>query len=132
MKKIISALIFGVLSAFTLFAQPKNTIVFENNIYDFGTIQIAEKPYTKTFTFTNAGLLPLQVQIVTTPCSCTSVTWTKEELQPGEKGEITVSLHTTVATDDLSFTFYVYSNGIPNPAAVKITAKVTEPKKKSR
>ena len=130
MKRILLTLALVLVPAAALLAQPKQTIVFEKNVHDFGTVVVSEKPYTATFTFKNAGLLPLQIQLVSTPCSCTTVSWTKEELEPGETGEVTVTYTAASPSDNISMAFFVYSNGIPNPAAVSIKAKVKAPKKK--
>ena len=124
MKRFLLTLAIALVSAFSLLAQPKQTIVFENNTHSLGTVQVRENPYIAVFSFKNAGLLPLQLQLVTTPCTCTSVEWTKEALEPGETGEVTVTFHAEAPNEDLSLVFYVYSNGIPNPAAISVKGKV--------
>ena len=130
MKRLLLSLAFVLISAATLLAQPKQTIVFEKNTHDLGTIVVSEKVYKVVFPFKNAGLLPLQIQLVTTPCTCTTSAWTKETLEPGESGEVTVTYVANGPVDNLSLVFYVYSNGIPNPAAVVLKGKVKESKKK--
>ena len=120
-----------LVAVFSLHAQPKQTIVFDKNTHDLGTIVVSEKIYTVVYPFKNTGLLPLQVQIVSTPCVCTTANWTKDELQPGESGEVTITYQANGPVDNLSLVFYVYSNGIPNPAAVILKGKVKESKKKS-
>ena len=120
MKRLIAAFIIITVSALSLAAQPKKTIVFDQNIHDLGTIQVSEKVYTIVFPFKNAGLLPLQIQVVSTPCVCTTASWPKEEIAPGETGELTITYQANGPNDSLSLAFYVYSNGIPNPAVVRI------------
>jgi hypothetical protein len=131
MKRIFLLFAMVFVATISLLAQPKQTIVFENNTHDLGTIVVSEKVYTVVYPFKNAGLLPLQIQIVSTPCVCTTASWTKDELQPGESGEITITYQANGPIDNLSLAFYVYSNGIPNPAALILKGKVKESKKKS-
>ena len=130
MKRFLLSVALVLASAVCLLAQPKQTIVFENNTQDLGTIVVSEKVHTLVYSFKNAGLLPLQIQLVTTPCVCTTTSWPKEEIQPGESGEITVTYQANGPVDNLSLAFYVYSNGIPNPAAIILKGKVKESKKK--
>lgn len=130
MKRFLLSLVLVLVSAATLLAQPKQTIVFEKNTHDLGTIVVSEKVYTVVFPFKNTGLLPLQLQFVSTPCTCTTVSWTKDELEPGATGEVTVTYQANGPVDNLSLVFYVYSNGIPNPAAIVLKGKVKESKKK--
>lgn len=127
-KTLFLSLLLALLASATVLAQPKKTIVFENLTHDFGTIEVSEEPYTAVFSFKNAGLLPLQVQVVSTPCVCTSASWTKEEIAPGESGEVTVTYKAEGPLERMSFVFYVYSNGIPNPIGVSIKGKVVKKK----
>ena len=130
MKRFLLSLALVLVSAVALLAQPKQTIVFEKNTHDLGTIVVSENVYTVVFPFKNTGFLPLQLQLVSTPCTCTTAFWTKEELEPGATGEVTVTFQANGPVDNLSMVFYVYSNGIPNPAALILKGKVKEAKKK--
>lgn len=130
MKRFLLSLALVLVSAAALLGQPKQTIVFEKNTHDLGTIVVSDNVYTVVFPFKNAGLLPLQLQFVSTPCTCTTTSWTKEELEPGATGEVTVTYQANGPVDNLSLVFYVYSNGIPNPAALILKGKVKEAKKK--
>ena len=128
MKRYLISFLFFLFCGLALVAQPKKTLVFDNNTQSLGTIFVSETAYTKAYPFKNAGLLPLQIQVVSTPCVCAEVSWPKEEIAPGETGEIIVTFHANAANENLSLTFYVYSNGIPNPNAIFLKAKVKEPR----
>ena len=130
MRRILLVFALAFFAVVSVLAQPKHTIVFENSTHDLGTIVVSEEVYTVVFPFKNAGLLPLQIQLVTTPCVCTTSNWTKEEIAPGESGEVTVTYQANGPVDNLSLAFYVYSNGIPNPVAIILKGKVKESKKK--
>ncbi len=58
--------------------------------HDFGKFKEGEVRKT-TFEFTNTGNQPLIVYKASASCGCTSATWTKEPVKPGEKGEIVVT-----------------------------------------
>lgn len=46
-----------------------------------------------TFSFTNTGSEPLQIQNARASCGCTTPNWTKEPIAPGETGEIQVEFN---------------------------------------
>jgi hypothetical protein len=46
-----------------------------------------------TFSFTNTGTEPLQIQNARASCGCTTPNWTKEPIAPGESGEIQVEFN---------------------------------------
>jgi len=75
----------AVIIGFQLLAQPK--IVFDETARDFGQVMEGEKA-VHTFTFTNAGDAPLVLTMVQSSCGCTTPTWTREPVKPGEKGSI--------------------------------------------
>ena len=127
---LISFLLLLFCGLASLSAQPKKTLVFDHNTQNLGTISVSENGYTAVYSFTNAGLLPLQIQVVSEPCICTKASWPKEEIAPGDKGEITITYQANEPNDNMSLTFYVYSNGIPNPAVIFLKAKVKGSKNK--
>lgn len=82
----IASLVFFLAFAFNAFAQ-KPSIEFDADIHDFGEIEegtLAEYE----FTFTNTGDAPLVITDVQRACGCTTPTWTKEPVKPGETGKI--------------------------------------------
>ena len=131
MKRFLLVIVLALVPVLALLAQPKQTITFDYYQYDLGTIKVSETPYSVKFPFKNTGLLPLQIKVVSTPCTCTTSDWTKEEIEPGGTGEVTVTYLAAAPTEKMSFGFYIYSNGIPNPTGVRIMGKVVgEPLKK--
>lgn len=68
-------------------------IKFQESTHDFGTIKEGEK-VEHTFTFENIGKTPFTISNVLTTCGCTATLWTKKEIAPGEKGEISVKFDT--------------------------------------
>lgn len=76
-------------------ATPGNTdgpvLEWEKAAYDFGDIAQGNK-IEYTFRFTNTGNTPLIITNVTTQCGCTAPRgWPRDPVEPGSKGEITLS-----------------------------------------
>jgi len=68
-------------------------IVFDKTVHDFGNIAQGSEP-SGSFTFTNKGNSPLFISRVKMPCGCTTTSWTKDTLNPGKSGVITVKFDT--------------------------------------
>jgi hypothetical protein len=58
--------------------------------YDFGKIP-KDQPVTAKFSFENTGDQPLMIISAKGSCGCTVADFTKGEIQPGEKGEVTAT-----------------------------------------
>lgn len=83
-KTAISLLIF-FLTSIVAFSQAK--IEFEAETHNFG--EIPEGPVARhEFKFKNIGTAPLILSGVNASCGCTTPTWTKEPIKPGETGVI--------------------------------------------
>lgn len=66
---------------------PTTTIVFEEKAFDFGKVMegdIVEHDYT----FTNTGTEPLVLKKVKASCGCTTPSWPRNAIAPGEKAKI--------------------------------------------
>lgn len=89
MKKIISTLCMA-LTAVAMMAQ-NPVITFEKTEHDFGKINEADGRVSVVFSFKNEGMAPLVLSNVRASCGCTTPTWTKEPVEPGQSGSITVT-----------------------------------------
>jgi len=74
---------------FVLAQNSAPSIEFIETTYDFGDIREADGPVEHTFEFTNKGTDVLIIQDIKASCGCTTPTWTREPVKPGEKGIIT-------------------------------------------
>ncbi len=115
MKKILSTLCMA-LTAAAMFAQDP-VITFVKTEHDFGKINEADGRVSVVFEFKNEGMAPLVLSNVRASCGCTTPTWTKEPVEPGKTGSITVTYN---------------PNGRPGrfQKTVTITSNATEPTKK--
>ncbi len=112
MKKILSTLCVALMAAATFAQQP--VITFEKTEHDFGKINEADGRVSTVFSFKNEGMAPLVLSNVRASCGCTTPTWTKEPIEPGQTGSITVTYN---------------PNGRPGrfQKTVTITSNATEP-----
>lgn len=91
MKKL-SVLALGLL--FSMAAMSQAVITFEKTSHDFGKIEKGGEA-TYDFKFTNTGDSALIITGVRTTCGCTSPTWTRTPVEPGQTGIINVKYLTT-------------------------------------
>lgn len=113
------------LSAVAMMAQ-EPVITFDKTTHDFGKVPEAGKIST-VFTFKNEGMAPLIVTKVKASCGCTTPDWTKEPVEPGQTGEITVTYNTSGRPGGFSKTVTVTSNATEPTKMIYIKGEV-EPK----
>lgn len=89
-------------------------MTFERTTHDFGKINEADGRVTTVFAFKNEGITPLVLTNVRASCGCTTPKWTREPVEPGATGEITVTYN---------------PNGRPGrfQKTITITSNATEP-----
>ena len=104
---------------------PKYGIEFNETKHDFGKITY-QGDGSVDFEFTNTGTAPLMINNVTSSCGCTIPKWTKEPVQPGEKGKISVK-YDTKRVGPFSKPVRVYSNATETPITLTITGTVEAP-----
>ncbi len=127
MKRI--SLILLVISAFTFAYAQKPVIEFETKTWDFGKFNEQDGSVTYQFQFTNRGGSPLVVSRVQASCGCTTPTWTKEPIEPGKKGSITVSYNPAGRPGVFTKSITVYSNATEEQSTLLIKGEVlTKPK----
>lgn len=79
--------------AVSLQAQDNARIKFEETTHQFGDIDKGA-PAEHTFVFTNTSEEPVTLTRVKASCGCTTPSWTREEVAPGQTGEIKVKYNT--------------------------------------
>jgi hypothetical protein len=126
MKKMLlmSALLISMAG---LAQQP--VITFNKTTHDFGKINESDGRVTTIFEFKNEGMSPLVLTNVRASCGCTSPKWTREPIEPGQSGQITVTYNpsgrpgrfqktVTITSNAMEATTKLYIKGevIPKPA----------------
>ena len=121
-----------ILSIFLLFipfnsgAQQKTaTISFDETVHDFGEIKEENGNVSYKFEFTNTGSEPLIVQNVVPSCGCTTPSWTKKPVMPGEKGFVAAAFNPANRPGHFDKYVTVQSNASESSLRLRITGKVT-------
>ena len=101
MKSIITFLLALTLSA---------PLSFDRTVHDFGQVSESDGPLSCTFTVTNTSEEPLTIFAVVSSCGCTSVSWTRETIQPGGKGEVSATYSNDEGPTYFDKTLTVYTS----------------------
>lgn len=91
MKKVLFAMLMLMLSIGYASAQNQAKIKFDKTTYDFGKFSESTPVQKCTFTFTNVGNAPLNINQAVASCGCTIPKYTKKPIAPGEKGSLNVT-----------------------------------------
>jgi hypothetical protein len=122
MKKVITLAVLFIAAAAFCADAPK--IEFQEDSVDFGRVS-KQTTVKHTFEFKNMGSAVLVISDVVSGCSCTGTLVSDKSVQPGETGELQVTLNTGRAETKIFRSVYVYSNDPQNSIAVlNITAYV--------
>ncbi len=93
------------------FAQTKKGpgVKFDKDVYDFGKVEKGQIAKYK-FKFTNTGNEPLVLTSVRASCGCTTPTWSKEPVMPGESGYVEAAYNSNVGHGTFTKSITVQSN----------------------
>jgi len=121
MKKFI---LFISIALFTLvsIAQDGAAITFEKTTIDYGKIA-KNSDGIRTFKFTNTGTAPLKITDVKATCGCTVPTYPKQDIMPGETGEIAIA-YDTVKPGRFSKSIKVFTNTKEQKIVLRIKGNV--------
>ena len=107
MKKM---LMFAALFCSVVVLAQEPVITFNETTHDFGKINEADGKVTTIFEFINEGMTPLVLTNVRASCGCTTPKWTHEPIEPGQKGQITVTYNPSGRPGRFQKTVTVTSN----------------------
>lgn len=102
---------------------PKTAIEFGEDSHNFGKIRQGEV-VAHTFKFTNTGENPLRIETVKPSCGCTSPNWTKEDIAPGQTGEIEVEFDSKGKNGMQNKSVTVVSNSEPQAKVLTFSGEV--------
>lgn len=111
MKRIIFIIMAILLATGLASAQKKAVISAEETSFDFGTIKEVNGNVSHTFQIKNIGDSPLVLTRVIASCGCTTPEWTKEPIEPGTTGDVTITYNPKNRPGPFVKTISVYSNG---------------------
>ena len=99
-------------------------ITFEKTEHDFGKINEGDGRVSVDFEFKNEGMAPLVLSNVRASCGCTTPTWTKEPVEPGQTGSITVTYNPNGRPGRFQKTVTITSNATEATTRVYIKGEV--------
>ncbi|NJM24217.1 MAG: DUF1573 domain-containing protein [Bacteroidia bacterium] len=101
------------------FAHAVEALTWNETTHDFGQIKKGT-PVSHEFTFTNNGNSPLVISSVKASCGCTVADYSKEPVQPGEKGFVKATFN---AANPGVFTKTITVNANTDDGAVVLNIK---------
>ncbi len=119
MKKLLFSLMMTAIAGGS-FAQevgadgPK--IEFTKDTHDYGNVKYGADG-TTTFEFKNTGKAPLIISNAKASCGCTVPDWTKDPVNPGQKGNLKVT-YDTKRPGLINKSITVTSNAVNEPTKV--------------
>ncbi|MDD3321829.1 MAG: DUF1573 domain-containing protein [Paludibacter sp.] len=117
--------LFLVCLVFSLTAMSQKAVInFDVKSHDFGKVNEEDGKVTYVFDFINKGNAPLAISRVQASCGCTTPTWTKEPIEPGKKGSITVTYNPQGRPGMFTKTITVYSNATDEQIVLVIKGEV--------
>ena len=111
-----------LIAAAAMAQQP--VITFQKTEHDFGKINEGDGRVSTIFEFKNEGMEPLVLSNVRASCGCTTPTWTKTPIEPGETGSITVTYNPNGRPGRFSKTVTITSNASNGTTKVYIKGEV--------
>jgi hypothetical protein len=108
--KSLALTVLLTTASFSFAAQQKTpSIAFETLTKDLGKVTQGQKA-THIFKFTNKGLAPLEIARVESSCGCTAAILSSKVIQPGETGQIEVTVSTEGVVSKITKSVTVNSN----------------------
>lgn len=127
MKKLFLFTLFLVCGLASTMAQKPAEIKFDEQTHDFGTLKADSCVVTHVFTFTNIGEQPLVINQAVASCGCTVPTFTREPIQPGEKGELKVTYNgSNASAGHFKKSITVRTNGVVEMTRLYISGDISQ------
>ncbi len=118
------------LSAVSLSHAQAPAMRFETDDHDFGVVPEEGGPISHPFTFVNTGDAPLLISEVKASCGCTTPSWSKEPIAPGDTGVVVAQYNPQNRPGTFRKSITVTSNADPATRALYIKG-VVNPKPKT-
>jgi len=125
MKKAVLFIIVCSMTSLIYAQKADTTIVFNKLVHDFSSIAINGWKVDYSFEFTNKGAQPVTIQNVASTCGCTTSVSTKEPVEPGKTGYITVTYRPSAITTFDRSVSVKFAGGNPETIVLRIRGNVT-------
>lgn len=121
MKKMLLAAV-AMMMAVPALAQPD--MALEKELCDFGKIAEKGGKVVRIVNFTNTGDEPLVILKTKVTCTCTTVSFTKKPVMPGDDGMITITYNPRRQSGTFHKEVLVYANIPDNRKVITIKGSV--------
>ena len=112
----------ALVLALTAMAQGVPT--WERTSHDFGKVRDSVKTLTTRIKVVNTGDSALVISRVQSNCGCTVADYTREVLQPGDTGRVTIHYSTRKIPGAFEKKVYVFTNGKPRKSTLTVKGLV--------
>ncbi|OQP56401.1 DUF1573 domain-containing protein [Niastella populi] len=85
------------------------SLVFEERVYNFGTIHEKDGKVSHTFYFRNTGKKPVTITAINTGCSCIGKKKHDGEVKPGERTALTITFDPAYKSGFFSKEIFIFS-----------------------
>lgn len=121
----MSCLMLSMFASTALWAQVKvGKVQFNKDRHDFGRIKEDGGAAVIEFEFTNTGTVDVALTEVQASCGCTTPTWTKDAIKPGQKGVVRASYEPMNRPGPFTKNVTVRTNGEPSILNLTISGDV--------
>jgi hypothetical protein len=128
--RIINILALLIILALPLGASAQTghsiALKFNEVVHNFGKISIDSGAQKCQFVFTNVSSSPVAISNILSSCGCTTPSWSKAPIKPGEKGVIKVTFLNDQGPYPFDKTLTVYTTASQKPIILRITGFVYE------
>jgi hypothetical protein len=125
--KILFLSLFVTLSLGLLLAREGPTLKFQEETWDFGKVKEGDVK-THVFVFNNMGDAPLLIKRVRTSCGCAAALISDKNVEPGDKGELKITLNSRGYEGKITKYVYLESNDRSQPVKqLQISATIEVP-----
>lgn len=131
-KKIIrlTVLMLFVTGSMSYAQQKEAKIDFQKEVHDFGKIKEEGGKVSYKFEFSNTGGTPLIITDVRASCGCTSPSWTRKPIMPGQSGYVNATFDPAHRPGNFNKSIVVRTNGKKSSTILRIKGEVL-PKKRT-
>ena len=132
MKRILLITAALLLSGAAAFAQKDfgGVASFDRTVHDFGKVNTRDGAVSCSFKVKNISESTMNIFAVTTTCGCTSTTWTRTDIAPGEEGTIEVTYTNDEGPYPFDKTLSVYLSGLERPVILHVKGTAYSGRKK--
>tara|TARA_B110000037_G_C17003996_1_gene458463 strand:- start:379 stop:813 length:435 start_codon:yes stop_codon:yes gene_type:complete len=123
MKHLFLLLFLGLNLSNVAFAQGNAEMSFAEEKFNFGELDEGPK-VNHEFMFTNTGKEALVLSNVKASCGCTTPSWPKDPILPGEEGKILVTYNTARRIGSFNKSITITSNATETSKVLYISGKV--------